>query len=219
MLIELIVLALATAIRPASLAALYALLSSTLPRRLMTVYVLAGLAFTITFGVLVIWAFHGISIQAGSSKTKGIAQVAGGILALGFGLFVSSRRVGGRRASDAPAAPGRWSAMLDRHLTIRSAIVAGPATHIPGVFYLIALNLIVASQRQAAQSLVGVLVYNAVWFALPIAALAICFVKPTAAQAAVSAIQTWTTRHARPIMVGVSLAVGTALVIHGAGLL
>jgi hypothetical protein len=219
MLIELSVLALATAIRPTSLAALYALLSSTLPRRLMTVYVLAGLAFTITFGVLVIWAFHGIDIRAGSNKTKGVAQVAGGILSLGFCLLVLSGRVGGRRSGDAPAAPGRWSGLLDRHLTIRSAIVAGPATHIPGVFYLIALNLIVSSQRHAVESFVGVLVYNAVWFALPIGALAICIVKPVAAQAAVREIQTWTTRHARPIMVGVSFAVGAALVIHGASLL
>jgi len=52
--LELIVLALATAVRPTSLAAIYALLSSSAPRRLMTLYVIAGTAFTLVVGLLVL---------------------------------------------------------------------------------------------------------------------------------------------------------------------
>ena len=214
--IELIALALATAIRPTSLAAVYALLSSAVPRRLMSAYVLAGLTFTIAFGLLVVGVFNGAGIQSGSSKTKGIAEIGGGILALSFGVLVLIGRVGGRRADDAPTAPGRWSRLLDRHLTVRSAAVAGPATHVPGLFYLIALNLIVSHQPHILRGLLDILIYNAVWFALPIAALAICIVEPTAAQSAVKAIQAWTARHARAITLVVSFAAGGTLVIHGA---
>jgi hypothetical protein len=153
--IELIALALATAIRPTSLAAVYALLSSAVPRRLMSAYVLAGLTFTIAFGLLLVGVFNGASIQSGSSKTRGIAEIGGGILALSFGVLVLIGRVGGRLAGDAPTAPGRWSRLLDRHLTVRSAAVAGPTTHVPGLFYLIALNLIVSHQPNPGAPIVG----------------------------------------------------------------
>jgi len=96
MTIELIALALATAIRPTSLAAVYALLSARSPRRLMTAYVVAGVAFTITIGVVVIWVFNGINVQSGSGRTKGIAEIVGGLLALCFGVLVLVGRVGAR---------------------------------------------------------------------------------------------------------------------------
>ena len=122
---EIIVLALLTAVRPTSLAAVYALLSAEGPRRLMVVYVASGLAFTIAIGFLVVLAFDGIDLHSGSSHTKGVAQLAGGIVVLAFAVGVLTRRVGGRQAEDAPkpsrrgsgcsttgrrAAPPRWPA-------------------------------------------------------------------------------------------------------------
>jgi hypothetical protein len=212
---ELILLALATAVRPTSLAAIYALLTAGSPRRLLTAYVIAGAAFTITIGLLVIWAFNGINISSGTSQTKSIADIGGGLIALTFGVLVLTRRIGGGHPDDAPKAPSRWSGLVDRHLTLRTAALAGPATHIPGVFYLIALNLIVTHQTRAAARLADLLLYNAVWFALPVAGLAICIFKPAAAVAAVGATQTWTRTHARAIVLTVSFAVGAWLLIHG----
>ena len=63
MALQLIVLALATAVRPTSLAAVYALLLSPAPRRLMWAYVLVGAAFTISVGLFVILALHGVSVR------------------------------------------------------------------------------------------------------------------------------------------------------------
>ena len=74
-------------------------------------------------------------------------------------------------------------AVLDRRLTARTAALAGPATHIPGIFYLIALNLIVTHNAAIADKAVALVVYNAVWFAIPLAALAVCIVRPAAAPA------------------------------------
>ena len=71
---EIIVLALLTAVRPTSLAAVYALLSAEFPRRLMVVYVASGMAFTIAIGFLVVLAFDGIDVHTGSSHTKAVAQ-------------------------------------------------------------------------------------------------------------------------------------------------
>ena len=60
-----------------------------------------------------------------------------------------------------------------------------------------------------------VLIYNVVWFVIPIAALATCVVRPATARDAVEAIQAWTKRHARAIVLVVSFGVGAVLVVRG----
>ncbi len=71
MTIDVILLALGNMIRPTSLAAVYALLSADQPRRLMIAYVFAGLAFTTAFGLVVLLAFHGVSVNHGTDKARG----------------------------------------------------------------------------------------------------------------------------------------------------
>ncbi len=215
MTIELILLALATAIRPTSLAVIYALLATGSPRRLMAAYVLAGLAFTITIGLLVIWAFSGIDIRSGSGPAKGIAEILGGSVAILFGVLVLTRRIGSGRPVESPRPPGRWNDLLERHLTLRAAAVAGPATHIPGLFYLIALNLIVARDPTVPRGVLQLLIYNAVWFALPLAALAICLTRPDIARNAVGSLQALAKRNARTIVLTISFGVGAAMIISG----
>jgi Sap, sulfolipid-1-addressing protein len=88
-------------------------------------------------------------------------------------------------------------------------------THIPGLFYLIALNVIVGHDLAIAGKTIALLTYNAVWFALPLAALVICIVRPAAARAFVASIEQWTRDHARGIMLAASFGVGTALIVRG----
>ncbi len=216
MIFEVILLALATTVRPTSLAAVYALLSAPAPRRLMTAYVVVGLAFTIAFGLVVLWAFNGIDVHAGDSHTKAVAQVVGGILVLVFAVAVLTGRIGARQHVDTPRPPARWETLLERRLTPRTAAVAGPATHLPGLFYLVALNVMVAQQLSAAGALLEVGLYNLIWFAIPIGALAICIVDPEVARTGVHAIERWTLRHTRAIVLVVCFLIGSGLVIRGA---
>ncbi|MGZ4232387.1 MAG: GAP family protein [Solirubrobacteraceae bacterium] len=216
MTIEIILLGLVCAIRPTSLAALYALLSTPSPRRLMIIYVVAGLAFTVAFGGVVIWAFGAVDINSGSGRTKGIAEIAGGIVALTFGFCVLFGLIGGAHPTDAPKASGRWGAVLKRELTPRTTAVAGPLTHIPGVFYFIALNVIVAYKQRFSGRAIEVVIYNLVWFALPLAALVLCIVKPQVARDGIGATEAWTKRHARAIMLVVSFGAAAGLIVRGA---
>jgi len=217
MTVQVILLALASTIRPTSLAAVYALVSGDAPRRLMTVYVAAGLAFTVSFGLLVIWVLSGVDIGTGTNRARGIAEIGGGILVLVFALGVLSGRVGGPRSDDAPRPTGRrWDQLLVHRPTQRTAALAGPVTHIPGVFYLIALNVVIAYHAAAPRELLAVLTYNAIWFALPLGALAVCVVEPDAARQAIGAIQRWTSSHSRTLLLGASLVVGCALIVRGA---
>jgi hypothetical protein len=212
---EIFVLALASTVRPTSLAAVYTLTAHDARRRLMTAYVIAGLAFTLGFGVIIVGATHGIHLHAGSSTTKAIADLLGGIVALVFGVGVATRRIGRDRAEDAPSTNGRLRTALDQRLTTRTAALAGPATHIPGLFYLIALNVIVAHDAALADKTVALVTYNVVWFVLPLAALVACIVRPARARALVGWVEERARDHHRAILLAVSFGVGAALVIRG----
>jgi hypothetical protein len=212
---EVFVLALASTVRPTSLAAVCALLTHDGRSRLMCAYVVAGLAFTLAFGALIIGATSGIHLHSGSDKAKGIADIAGGIAALAFGAALASGRIRRSQTDDAPTRSGRMKSALGRHLTTRTAAIAGPATHIPGLFYLIALNVILAHNLATADQLFALGIYNAVWFAVPLAALVICLVRPAAARAFVESVEQWTRDHARGILLVVSFGVGAALVVRG----
>jgi hypothetical protein len=213
--VEVFVLALASTVRPTSLAAVYALVLPDARRRLMSAYVIAGLAFTLAFGAIIVGATQGIELHSGTDKTKGIAELAGGIVAVAFGVGIATGRLGRGRTDDAPGTGGRMRSALGRHVTTRTAALAGPATHIPGLFYLIALNVIVAHDVAVADTAIALVVYNAVWFALPLAALVACIVRPATAHALVGSVEQWTRAHARGILLIVSFGAGAALLIRG----
>lgn len=219
MIIEIILLALATTIRPTSMAAVLALLSVNEPRRLMSVYVLVGLAFTVAFGLVVVfvfaWTSSGVQIHAGTDRTNGTAEILGGLVLIGLGVYISQRRMRPSQTDQIVRPPGRWAKLRERHLTPRTAALAGPATHIPGVFYVVALSLIVANERSPVYALLDVLIYNAVWFAVAILALAICIVDPAAARSAVGRIEDWTKLHTRGLVLIVSFVLGTGLIVRG----
>jgi hypothetical protein len=182
----------------------------------MTAYVAAGLVFTVAFGLIIILAFKGIHLRTGTTRTKGIAEIAGGVLAIGLGVGVLTGRIGGRQAEDAPLVHGRWEGRSSRGITTRTALLAGPATHIPGLLYLIALDLIVSSQPGFTGGLVEVLLYNAIWFALPLGALIVCIIDPPAAHPAIEAVHGWASAHMRAIVLTLSFGLGAALLLKGA---
>jgi hypothetical protein len=214
--IEIIALAMASMVRPASLAAIYALLAHKSRRALLLAYVVGGLSFTIAFGLIVVYAIHGIHFHAGSDRTKAIAEIIGGAVALGFACALLTGHVHRREVREAPAGGGRLKRILDERLSTRTAVLAGPATHIPGVFYLIALNVIVARDPRVARGTIAVVTYNAVWFTLPILALVLCIMRPATARDAVASVERWAREHSRSILLWVSFLAGTGLIVRGA---
>jgi hypothetical protein len=212
LIIELLVLALASTVRPTSLAAVSAILSHDSRRRLLSVYVAAGLVFTFVFGVVVVFALHGIHLS-GSDRKKGILDIVGGVAALLFGCAVLTDRLPRRSDHDAPSVG--WKARLDRKITVTAAAIAGPLTHMPGIFYLVALNLIVAHNPRVPGGLLAVAIFDAIWFLLPLAALATSIVNPVAARDAVASVQRWIVQHSRVVLLSTSFTVGVALVVRG----
>jgi cytochrome bd-type quinol oxidase subunit 2 len=215
MIFEVILLALASTVRPTSLAAVSALLGREASRRLMFAYVAGGLIFAFLFGFVVVTVFHGVHIDPGSDRAKGIADIVGGVVAMSFGCAVLLGLV-----NDRPRRPNRqtgsgWVARLDRQITVRVAALAGPLTHIPGIFYLLALNVIAAHNPELPGAVLAVLVYDVIWFAVPIAALVLCILDPEAARKIVPAVQQRAASHSRTIVVATCFVVGLALLIRG----
>lgn len=214
MIFEVILLALASTVRPTSLAAVSALLGRDASRRLMVAYVAGGLIFAFLFGFVVVTVFHGVHVDPGSSTAKGIADIIGGVVALLFGLAVLTGLVQERPRHQAREGSG-WLARLDRQITVRAAALAGPLTHIPGIFYLIALNVIAAHNPELPGAILAVAIYDVIWFAVPIAALVLCIVDPESARKVVPTVQQRAASHSRTIVLVTCFVVGTFLLIRG----
>jgi hypothetical protein len=213
--LELIILALATAVRPTSLAAVVALLASASPRRVMTAYIAAGAAFTVSFGLIVILGLHGVGVHRGNNRAFAVAELVGGCVALVLGVLLLTGRIAKGDAGESPPTPSRWATYLNNKVTTGRAALAGPVTHLPGIFYLVALNLIVSHQVWFHTGLFSLVIYNAVWFSLPLAALAICVVNPPLATSTVGSVEKWAKGHSRTILLWVSFGVGIALLVDG----
>ena len=69
---------------------------------------------------------------------------------------------------------------------------------------------------RVARGAFAVVMYNAIWFALPIIALVLCIMRPEAARDAVGSVERWAAEHSRSMLLCVSLLVGAALVVRGA---
>jgi hypothetical protein len=111
---------------------------------------------------------------------------------------------------------GRGERVQHRKITTRTAALAGPATHIPGLVYLLALDLIVSQEPDVPGGLLEIGIFNAIWFAMPIFVLAICIVNPSAARTRVHKVQEWARAHARTIVLLIAFGVGGWLLVAGA---
>ena len=143
----------------------------------------------------------------------------GGAILLLLAALIARRRIPVGGSGDAPDLLGRWQPLLDRRITLRTAAIAGPATHIPGLFYLIALNVIVAGNAGTTDALLEVLLYNVLWFAVPLAALIVSVARPDLARGLLDDVEKWAWQHSRGILLVLSLVIGAGLVVRGVLLL
>ena len=102
-----------------------------------------------------------------------------------------------------------------RNPTVTTAAVAGVATHVPGLFYIVALNAIIAEGPSFASGVLQVLLFNAIWFAAAIAAVVIFLLRPGVAPRALSRVISWARSHARITTVLVFGLAGSYLAIRG----
>jgi hypothetical protein len=231
---EALVLALTAVVRPTSAAAIVAMLSTRRPHRLLACYVLAGLVFSITVGVLVVvLAQHLSPVTARAGRP--IVETVLGVAALLYAGVVWFRLLPRRRADsvvadsvvadsvvadsvvghgDGSGSPS-WMRRRLQDLSPSGAATAGVLTHLPGLVYLAALNAIAGSATGTLHGVVQVLIYNAIWFSLPIVALTLSIYRPTASREQFDRAASWARQHQRVIIVAFFGALGAYLLVTG----
>ena len=213
--IEVIILAVANALRPTSLAAVYALLATKEPRRLLTAFILAGFAFSVGTGILVVSLIHGADLRHGTSTFDAVVNLVAGVAALGFAAGLAYGRVQRRPREQAQPGQSAISRRL-RDPSLGVAAGAGVATHLPGLLYLVGLNQISAKDPPLAAAIADVTVFNAIWWSIPIASLVFFLMRPVETRGGLAAIDRWTRSHDRLILAVLFGAVGAYLTVRGA---
>jgi hypothetical protein len=211
---EVIVLALASALRPAGVAALYALLSASHPRRVLIAYIVGGFAFSVTVGVIVVVAFDGADIKYGGGNVESAIELVGGAAALGYAAGLLTGRAQLPSRGGETRAESRMLVRL-QHPSVGTAALAGVATHLPGLFYLIALNAILANRSSLADAILAVLVFNVIWYGAAILSVLYFMVRPGAARRALIRTTDWARAHSQGVTVFVFAVVGSYLVVDG----
>ena len=209
----------ASVIRLTSLAAVCAMLSATRPARLLTAYVVAGFVFSAAVGIVLVVL---LGVSAGPHGPEDVRAVIAFILAVisfGYAAGLLVEWVPRPRRNAAGAAPGpgsdSWLGRRLAHLSVRSAALAGVLTHLPGVFYLAALSAIISSTSSAANRIFQVLVYNAIWLAMPMTALVMATRRPVELQDRLLRVTRWIWHRQRAIMITVFGLLGVYLIVRG----
>ena len=149
---EIIALGILSGLRPAtSQAAVIALLRAPAPRRTLMAFTVAGLAASMAVGGLVVVAFGGAGDALGESSLAAAFDLVAGIAALAFAAGLQ-RGLGERIRDRRAAAPTKGESRITHRLrdpSLATAAVAGVATHVPGLIYLVALNAIAAERSRS----------------------------------------------------------------------
>jgi hypothetical protein len=216
---EALVLALSTVVRPTSAAAVFAMLSTARPTRLLLAYVVTGFLFSAGVGVAVVVLLGGWTGPDAPDEVRALIAVLLGALSLGYaaGLLLGQieRRVPVLPTDGPTPAPDSWLGRQLTDLTPARAATAGVLTHLPGLFYLAALNAITNSTANNVSRILQVASYNAIWFALPIVALVLATHRPAEVQDVLRRLTDWIRRHERPILITAFGLLGSYLVVKG----
>jgi hypothetical protein len=217
--VDALVLALASVIRPLSVAAVYAMLSAARPTRLLTAYIVAGFVFSAGIGIVLV-ILAGVSAgPGGPEEVRAVIAFVLGAVSLGYAAGLLSGRVQGPVRDPTGATPGpdssSWLGRQLADLSAPRAAVAGVLTHKPGLFYLAALNAITISTSSTTNRIVQVALYNAIWFAMPVAALALATRRPAELQDFLRRTTEWVWRRQRDIMITAFGLLGVYLIVRG----
>jgi hypothetical protein len=214
-----LVLGVLSGLRPATAqAAVLALLRAPAPRRMLLAYCLVGFAWCMTVGIVVITVFDGVGSQFGRHRSSftAIVDLLAGVAALGFAAGVARGQLLQRIQDRRPASNG--DSRLVRRLREPSLVdagAAGIATHIPGLIYVVVLNAIAAAESGTAGTILQLSVYNLLWFAIPITALALALANPAMIGEAIERAGVWAMRNRDRVGVALFGGLGLYLVTKG----
>ena len=219
--INVLVLAVASAISPSILAVVIVVLSRPNPRRLLLAYLLGGLLTSLTVGIAVVTSLNGLDVLSGSSPVADpIVNFTVGALALIVAYVLATDRDAPfeeRHREKRAERPTRdpWSERVLSRGTAPIAFAVGIALSLPGAFYLVALKDIAQGQDGVGAQLIAIVVFNLIMFAFAEVPLLGYSFAPEATTVRVKQLNSWMARHARQIVIAVATTIGLYLIARG----
>jgi hypothetical protein len=215
--LDALALALASVIRPMSVAAVYAMLSAARPSRLLTAYIVAGFVFSAGIGIVLVILLGVLAGPQAPDEAGAVIPFILGAVSLAYAAGLLSGRVQGLNPTGANSGPdsSSWFGRQLANLSAPRAALAGVLTHKPGLFYLAALSAITNSTSSNANRIFQVALYNAIWFAMPVAALALAKRRPAELQDFLQRTTEWVWRRQREIMITAFGLLGVYLIVRG----
>ncbi len=219
--INVLVLAVASAVSPTILAVVIVVLHRPQPRRLLAAYLVGGMLTSIAVGIAIVSSLNGLNLVSGSSPAADpIVNLTIGFLALLVAYVLATDRDAGlsaRRREKRAREPQRdpWSERVLSHGSAPIAFAVGVALNLPGAFYLVALKDIAQGQSGTGAQVAAVVIFNLIMFVLAEVPLLGYSFAPDTTQLKVEALNAWMGRHARQIVIVVATTIGLYLVARG----
>lgn len=221
--LDLLPLALASAVYPTLLAAVVLILTRPNPRRLLAAYLAGAFLVSMTTGLLVVKALTAGHTVGGSDHTVGPGiDILVGLLALGAFVFLLTgrdeviRERRKRKHEPEPKADEEpWSERILGRNSLMLTFALGIGLNLPGAFYLVALKDIAAADQGTAADVSQILVFNLVmfiWAEIPVIGYTVA---PEKTQAFIAGAQRWLGRHTRHIAMAICATAAGVLLIRG----
>jgi hypothetical protein len=227
--LDLLPMALWSAFYPTLLAMVVLILARSNPRRLLIAYYLGGLTISFAAAALVIEAFNaGHAVGASNKSVSPGVDIVAGLLALAlFWRLLTDRdrrrRERRERRKEAKAAKkvetednrDPWSRRVLERESLGLTFAVAVVLNLPGAMYLVALKDIAESKAGTAQTVLWVVLYNLIMFALIEVPLVGYIASPEATKRRVEGMNAWLGGHGRQIAMGLCLTAGGFFVARG----
>ncbi len=219
--VNVLVLAIASAVSPAILAVVIVVLHRPRPQRLLAAYLFGGMLTSIAVGIAIVSSLNGLHALSGPNPAADpIVNFTVGALALivAYALLTDrDSRLEQLRRERRESRPARdpWSERVLNRGTAPIAFAVGVALNLPGAFYLVALKDIAQGQHGTGRQVLAILVFNLIMFVLAEVPLLGYSFAPETTQQKVEALNDWMASHARQIVIAVATAAGLYLVARG----
>jgi hypothetical protein len=219
--INVLVLALASAVSPTILAVVIVVLNRPNPRRLLLAYLVGGMLTSIAVGLAVVSSLNGLNVVSGASPSAdpivnftigALALIVAYVLATDRDAPLEERRRK-RRAEHLPRDP--WSERVLNRGNAPIAFAVGVALNLPGAFYLVALKDIALGLNGFGRQAFAIIVFNVIMFVLAEVPLLGYSLAPETTKTRVEQLNAWMARHARQIVIAVATAIGLYLIARG----
>jgi hypothetical protein len=220
-LVNVLILAVASAVSPAILAVVIVVLRRPRPQRLLAAYLFGGMLTSIAVGMAIVSSLSGLAAFSGSSPAADpiVNFTVGGLALIVAYALATDRdaRLEERRRERQANRPARdpWSQRVLNRGTAPIAFAVGVVLNLPGAFYLVALKDIAQGQQDTGRQLFAIVIFNLIMFVLAEVPLLGYSFAPEATQAKGEALNGWMAHHARQIVIVVATTIGLYLVARG----